>query len=790
MLAPRHFFAGALISLGTAAAPVLASGHDVATDGRHDTPNPAIKLAANPAQPAAPAASAASAAAPVALDGWSVVQIDIRDHEELDAILELGIDQWTHGHGHGPQEFCVSPAELEQLRAMGHDPLIVIPNVQVLIDAERTRLAAAAQADAPLGIDYFDDYRPIEEIEAFTDQMVADHPGISSKMQIGTSLEGRPISAITISGAGDPADKPAVVINAMQHAREWITTPTVLWFMNEILDAYGTVPRVTELLDQIELHVIYQVNPDGFVYSWETERLWRKNRRPNADGTFGVDLNRNWGFEWGGEGSSGNPDNDTYRGTAPFSEPETQTVRDFILDRPDTVAHIDVHSFSQLILWPFGYDFVEPGGLDGDAHRELAHCMSEAIEAVEGSFYRPQPASALYLAAGIATDWVFGGAGALSWTFELRPGSSQGGGFILPPEQIVGTGMENEQAFLELLEQVAGQISWNLPDGLPMTVAPSSAEPIRFRPIPLAGAELNGGTIRALVRTGGGDPLEVAMTEDAPDTYRLDLPPLACGSTVEIAVLIDSTDGTSYRWPDADPAAFAAIPVRERTILFADDGETDPGWTVVSDDLTDGAWERGVPAGEGQRGDPATDFDGSGRAWLTGNEFGNSDVDGGPTTMTSPTVDLSGAGDPWLNAALWITCDDGDDLLRTELSNDGGATWTEVSSLATQGPNWSRLAVRIADFMEPTAAMRVRFIISDNPNDSVTEAAVDAVAFVDISCSGGGSPDLDGSGSVDFSDLLIVLGAWGPCSGPCPADLDGNGDVGLTDVLSVLAAWG
>ncbi len=96
-------------------------------------------------------------------------------------------------------------------------------------------------------------------------------------------------------------------------------------------------------------------HPDGYSYTWTNNRLWRKNRRPNPNGSTGVDLNRNWGYQWGGEGASTSQGSDTYRGASGFSEPETQAIRDFITNRPYIRAHVDVHSYSQLILSPWGY---------------------------------------------------------------------------------------------------------------------------------------------------------------------------------------------------------------------------------------------------------------------------------------------------------------------------------------------------------------------------------------------------------------------------------------------------
>ncbi len=191
----------------------------------------------------------------------------------------------------------------------------------------------------------------------------------------------------------------------------------------------------------------------------------------------------------------------------------------------------------------------------------------------------------------------------------------------------------------------------------------------------------------------------------------------------------------------------ALVTVRPAGDILHDDFETDQGWTVEDIDLTDGSWERGVPAGDGERGDPTTDFDRSGQCYLTANRAGNSDVDGGPTRLISPSVDLSQAPDPALKYARWFANDDQDeDRLDVEISNDDGESWTLIESVPdTVG--WVERTVRITDFITPTAQMKVRFSATDNPNDSVTEAAIDALDVFS-------TPDITNCGGQSFAMAL------------------------------------
>jgi murein tripeptide amidase MpaA len=251
-----------------------------------------------------------------------------------------------------------------------------------------------------------------------------------------------------------------VVINAMQHAREWITPPVVLYFAYRLVAEYPTNTQARDALDRLEVYVVPVVNPDGYVFTHTTNRLWRKNRRYIGrvfnQPVYGVDLNRNWSYGWGGPGSSGQPWSDTYRGSAPFSEPETYWLSRWMLSLPTLRAHVDVHSYSQLILWPWGYT-TDRAPFDGVFER-VGLAMQTAIQSVHGQFYIAGPiAPTLYTASGGMTDWVFGARGALSFTYELRDTGQNG--FLLPPDQILPNCEEVYPAFLELLRW-ARQRDW------------------------------------------------------------------------------------------------------------------------------------------------------------------------------------------------------------------------------------------------------------------------------------------------------------------------------------------
>jgi carboxypeptidase T len=203
--------------------------------------------------------------------------------------------------------------------------------------------------------------------------------------------------------------------------------------------------------------VVPMVNPDGHEFCRTTNRLWRKNRRRNHDGSVGVDPNRNYGYMWGTldiPTSSHVPSDETYVGPRAFSEPETRAIRDLVAAQK-FVGLITYHSFSQLVLYPWGYTSEEVSDpVDRANFSELAHLIGECIGKVHGKIYTPQPSSRLYPTAGDTTDWTYGEYGICSFTIELRPRTVEEGGFILPASEIRPTFEENLPAAFFLIDRL------------------------------------------------------------------------------------------------------------------------------------------------------------------------------------------------------------------------------------------------------------------------------------------------------------------------------------------------
>ena len=277
-------------------------------------------------------------------------------------------------------------------------------------------------------------FHNLDELNFELQTIAENYSEIASLKIIGKSLEKRPLYIMRIGGMPERGKDaqgemvPGIIFLGTHHAREHLSTEVPLFLIKYLVENYGKIPSVTELVNTREIWIMPMVNPDGSTYDVDGEspyKWWRKNRRMDENGNiYGVDLNRNYGYKWGGEGSSSNKKSDTYRGGSPFSEPETQAVKTFIEAHDNITLLLTYHTFSELILYPWGHTYEN---IENQRDLKVHELLAGEMGRMTG--YKPQKSSELYLTSGDTTDWAYGEKGIISFTFELYPDSLIKGGF-------------------------------------------------------------------------------------------------------------------------------------------------------------------------------------------------------------------------------------------------------------------------------------------------------------------------------------------------------------------------
>ncbi len=295
-------------------------------------------------------------------------------------------------------------------------------------------------------------YHNYEELTKKLQELHSRFPQITSLTSIGKSVEGRDIWSLRISGQLAKADTlPGSIFMGGHHAREHLSVETPMRIIEIILNSYQAQDaKVMSLINNRDIHLIPAVNPDGLEWDISTGsyQYWRKNRAKNSNGSFGVDLNRNYSHMWNHGGSSSNPNDETYMGPAPFSEPESRAIRDYVEAHKNLNVLLSFHTFSELILYPWGHKY---DGLEDSDDKKVHEIMS--LKMAEWNNYTPKQASDLYIASGDTTDWAYGTHKIISFTFELDPASQWNtGGFYPGPQVIDAVVAKNTKPFLYLVE--------------------------------------------------------------------------------------------------------------------------------------------------------------------------------------------------------------------------------------------------------------------------------------------------------------------------------------------------
>ena len=337
---------------------------------------------------------------------------------------------------------------------------VLVDDLDALIRAQQAE-QAAARARSPIeklhprAVPEF--YLNYEETILYMRLKAGEYSDICTVSQIGTSFEGRPIYVLRVHGNNQSPNKPELYMQAVLHAREWITAGSLNWILAEVLESYGTDPRITRIVDEMDLSFNLVANPDGYQHSHTpTGRLWRKNRMPNPGSScIGTDPNRNWPSGWGGGGASTDPCSDAFRGSGPAS---TNCVRDilaYVTERAENIrqgSFYDIHSFGNFLISPSG--FTTTPAPDYPAMAVAMSTMCDAITPVHGTPYRyGSIASWFGVASGGSIDTTYTGLGIIhSYAAELRDTGQFG--FLVPFNQVTATAQETIAGVIALAEHI------------------------------------------------------------------------------------------------------------------------------------------------------------------------------------------------------------------------------------------------------------------------------------------------------------------------------------------------
>ncbi|MEQ2288389.1 carbamoyl-phosphate synthase (glutamine-hydrolyzing) cpa2 [Ameca splendens] len=393
--------------------------------------------------------------------GDQVIRVDVQSEEQIKLLQFLeseekwNLDFWLHPVSTKlPVDVRVPRTHLSAVKDYLHAHRIpftvMIDNVQELLDQEKAEMEENHISERSTRSFNFGAYHPLDTIYSWMDTLVAQHPNLVTKLDMGRSYENRPLYVLKFSTGG--TKRPAIWIDLGIHSREWVSQATGVWTANKIATDYGTDASLTSLLNTMDIYMLIVANPDGYVFTHTSDRMWRKTRSKNSGSAcVGVDPNRNWDAGFGGPGASSYPCSDSYHGPYAHSEIEVKNIVNLIQSHGNFKSFISVHSYSQLLMYPYGYTC---GSAPDQAELDsVARAAVQKLTSLYGTAYQVgNICNIIYQASGGSIDWSYDVGIRYSFAFELRDTGRYG--FILPADQIIPTASETWLALKHIMEYV------------------------------------------------------------------------------------------------------------------------------------------------------------------------------------------------------------------------------------------------------------------------------------------------------------------------------------------------
>jgi carboxypeptidase T len=667
-------------------------------------------------------------------------------------------------------------------------------------------------------------YYTFSEVEQNLDELASECSNIiSEKVSIGQSLEGRDIWMVRISdNPNSDENEPEVLYTGLHHAREPMSYMNLFYFMNYLCENYDSDEEIRNLVNNRELYFIPVVNPDGLVYNELIEPngggLQRKNAletcsNNNDDNRWnGIDLNRNYGLNWGYDDQGSSPDgcDQTYRGAGPFSEPETNAIKSFVEQHEFKIA-LNYHSYSDILIYPFGWEYnMYPTEEDMEIFTEFGTEMTQY-----NGYEMGTATELLYPVNGEACDWMYGEHGIIAYTPEI---GSFFDGFWPPTDRIVPLAEDNlyPNKFIAFASGPFYESTSNIESG------PYILGEEYFVDVLIKNRGLSNSSGDLILKIENSWEIQVELNEinlnslNSRDEINLDQlfiftvsENVIEGSLANLSLILHDDEGIEFK---QSFDILIGVPQVLDSEEFENNENMDWFAGQLNDDATAGLWEMGVPNGTELNGvtiQPYSDHSIIGSScFVTGNGMessspGYDDVDGGKTTLYSPVYNLSDYSVAFVSYWRWYNNDmsdnPGNDKWIVEVSNDGGGSWFELENTTESIHEWvnKQFVLALPEF-ELTSIVQFRFIAEDifhqgdnGSGGSLVEGALDDFEISVFSDSPIVLGDVNGDQLINIVDIISVVNFILNVATPTEtqayvSDFNQSGEINILDVVAIV----